>query len=95
MTEQTTHGGFVEDVGSLFSAYVEQEDGRECIGGGLANLGPEEAARQFTRAERFFLGVVMAAEQLDYGIYLSACEAMDTARKARKVAENYVREESD
>jgi hypothetical protein len=94
MTEETTRAGFVEDVGSVFSAYVESDDGRECIGGDLAERGAEEMARQFAEAEHFFRGFVMAAEQLDYGIYLSACEALDTARKARKAAESYAEEAS-
>lgn len=93
MTENTTRAGFVEDVGSVFSAYLESDDGRECIGGDLADRGPAQMLREFTTAEKFFRGFLMATEQLDYGIYLVAGEALEAAKKARKVAESYAEEE--
>jgi hypothetical protein len=80
----------VEDVGRVFSAYVESDDGRECIGGDLADRGLEQVLREFTQAEKFFRGFVMAAEQLNYGIYLAACEALDRTGKARRIAESCV-----
>ena len=67
---------FPDDVGAFFTAYAEYEYGRENIGGDLAQISPAETARQFTQADRFFGGLLSAAEHLDnYAIYILVGEA--------------------
>jgi hypothetical protein len=73
---------YVDDVGGIFTAYNAHEDGRECIGGDLAEIGAAEAARQFAEAEAFFRGFLSAAEHVNYAVYILAGEALDRAKHA-------------
>lgn len=86
--------GYVEDVGGVFYAYSETEDGRECIGGDLAEIGADEMARQFAEAEKFFRGFLDVAENVSYAVYILVGEAKDRARLARKAAESYTEGET-
>jgi hypothetical protein len=79
---------YVDDVGGVFTAY-QYDDGRECIGGDLADIGAVEMARQFAEAEEFFRGFLSAAEHVNYGVYILVGEAPDRAKLARAAAEKY------
>jgi hypothetical protein len=84
MTEQT--GAWVDEVGGLMCAY-DYEDGRECIGGDLAEKGPAEMARQFTDPEKFIRGFLAAAEHVNYAVYILTGDAMDRAVQAHRALE--------
>ena len=77
---------WVDEVGGLMWAYAN-EDGREDIGGDLAEVGEAEMARQFAQAEGFFRGFLGAAEHVNYAVYLLVGDALDRAREARQALE--------
>ncbi len=94
MTENTTRVGFVEDLGPLFGVWSDP-DGRECLRDDFAEKGAEELARGFKRAELLLRGLALHAEEaIGYGTVCVLYDAIDQARRARRVAESYIEEGS-
>ncbi len=80
---------YVDDVGEVFRDYA-YEDGRECIAGDLANLGAEEAARQFRKTEELLRGLLYTADDaLGWGAVMVLGDAKQLAREAAERAEKY------
>jgi hypothetical protein len=75
-----------ELVAEVFA--YEEEEIRECLRADLADLGPEEVARQFERAETIISGLLQSFED-DVCLLMVLSRAKQMATEARKRAEAY------
>jgi hypothetical protein len=94
MSEKSTRAGFVEDLASLFM-FGEDADGLEALRGEFAEAGAEELARQFAQAESIVEGLMWITQELGVGAYVVMSDAKSRVMRARWIAENHAREESN
>lgn len=95
MTEQPTTGGagFVEDLGSLFRMWEDQE-GRECLAADLAEAGAGEMARQLRKTAQLVDGLAAGAEDfIGFGAARVLTDARRAAEEACAIAEYYAKGE--
>jgi hypothetical protein len=82
--------GYAHDMGEVFAPFGD-DDWRECVEGDLAQIGAEEAVRQFRQAEYILEGFMHAANEVSDPLYVCVSSAHTLAREAREAAEGYVR----
>ena len=82
--------GFAAEMAAVFPTFAE-DDAQECLQADMAQLGAEEAVRQFGLAEEILGGLLRSAECISVSLYICVSEAKSRAVEAREVAEKYVR----
>ncbi len=81
---------FVNEIAAVFTTF-DDEEAQKCVRGDFAQLGAEDAARYFARAEHILEAYMHAAEHLDVCLYVALSDAHSRATEARRVAERYAR----
>ena len=78
---------FAYEVAEAFHTF-DGEEMRQCLRADIANLGAEEASRQFARAETILEGFLKSFQD-DVALFMVLCEAKCIATEARRRAEDY------
>jgi hypothetical protein len=77
---------FANETAELFDSF-DAEETREVMRATLADLGPEETARQFKQAVEILAGYVQAAEEISVPLYIALSDAAQRASEAVRRAE--------
>ena len=80
---------FAEDMAAVFSWAGEYADAQECAQADLADLGAENAVRQFAQADAILEGLERSAQSISVPLYFCLIEARGRAKEARRVAQRY------